>query len=82
MRVGKACFRKMISSGIAIGVTGKFGTAVEGITALVPLNITDFRYEQSVCTMDGKAATATLPGLWTSFGRTSKRKAFEQKSTP
>jgi DNA-binding transcriptional LysR family regulator len=44
-----ACFRKMISSGIAIGVTGKFGTAVEGNTTLVPLNITDFRYEQTIC---------------------------------
>lgn len=44
-----ACFRKMISSGIAIGVTGKFGAGVEGSTALVPLNITDFKYEQTVC---------------------------------
>lgn len=44
-----ACFRKMISSGIAIGVSGKFGTATEGHTTLVPLNITDFSYEQPIC---------------------------------
>lgn len=39
----------MISSGIAIGVTGKFGSAVEGNTTLVPLNITDFKHEQTIC---------------------------------
>ncbi len=44
-----ACFRKMISSGIAIGVTGKFGAAVEGNTILVPLNVTDFKHEQTIC---------------------------------
>ncbi len=44
-----ACFRKMISSGIAIGVTGKFGAAVEGNTTLVPLNVTDFKHEQTIC---------------------------------
>lgn len=44
-----ACFRKMISSGIAIGVTGKYGAAVEGNTTLVPLNITDFKHEQTIC---------------------------------
>lgn len=44
-----ACFRKIISSGIAIGVTGKFGAVVEGNTALVPLNITDFKHEQTIC---------------------------------
>lgn len=43
-----ACFRKIISSGIAIGVTGEFATNVEGNITLVPLNITDFKYEQSI----------------------------------
>lgn len=43
-----ACFRKMISSGIAIGVTGKFKTAVSDNTHLVPLNILDFKYEQTI----------------------------------
>lgn len=44
-----ACFRKIISSGIAVGVTGKFGAAVEGNTTLVPLHITDFKHEQTIC---------------------------------
>ncbi len=44
-----ACFRKIISSGIAIGVTGQFATKVDGNITLVPLNITDFKYEQTIC---------------------------------
>lgn len=44
-----ACFRKMISSGIAIGVTGEFAANVEGNKTLVPLNVTDFQYEQTIC---------------------------------
>ncbi len=44
-----ACFRKIISSGIAIGVTGKFGVAVDGNVTFVPLNITDFKHEQTIC---------------------------------
>ena len=44
-----ACFRKIISSGIAIGVTGEFAVGVEGSAALVPLNIIDFKYEQPIC---------------------------------
>ena len=44
-----ACFRKIISSGIAIGVTGRFATNDDGATALVPLNIMDFKYEQTIC---------------------------------
>lgn len=44
-----ACFRKMILSGIAIGVTGKLWATVEGDTSLVPLNITDFKHEQTIC---------------------------------
>lgn len=43
-----ACFRKMISSGIAIGVTGEFAT-VEGNTGITPLNVTDFKYKQNIC---------------------------------
>jgi DNA-binding transcriptional LysR family regulator len=44
-----SCFRKMISSGIAIGVTGKFAVAAEGSVNLVPLHITDFKREQTIC---------------------------------
>ncbi len=43
------CFRKMISSGIAIGVTGKFNSSAENNMSLVPLNVTDFQYEQTIC---------------------------------
>lgn len=43
-----ACFRKMISSGIAIGVTGRFKTAVTENTRLVPLNISDFKQELTI----------------------------------
>lgn len=44
-----ACFRKIISSGIAIGVTGQFATDVNGTLSLVPLKITDFKYKQTIC---------------------------------
>lgn len=44
-----ACFRKIISSGIAIGVTGEFAAGTESDAVLVPLNIVDFRYEQPIC---------------------------------
>lgn len=44
-----ACFKKIISSGIAIGVTGQFATDVNGTLSLVPLNITDFKYKQNIC---------------------------------
>ena len=44
-----ACFRRIISSGIAIGVTGQFATRVDGNITLVPLNVTDFKYSQTVC---------------------------------
>lgn len=43
-----ACFRKIISSGIAIGVTGELANSAEGGTHLVPLNVTDFKYEQTI----------------------------------
>lgn len=43
-----ACFRKIISSGIAIGVSGEFATNIDGNVTLVPMNIMDFKYEQSV----------------------------------
>lgn len=39
------CFRKMISSGIAIGVGGELA----GNESMIALNVTDFRYEQAVC---------------------------------
>lgn len=44
-----ACFRKMISSGIAIGITGKFAPSTENNMSLVPLNVTDFQHEQTIC---------------------------------
>ncbi len=44
-----ACFRKIISSGIAIGVTGQFATNMDGNVSLAPLNIKDFKYEQTIC---------------------------------
>ena len=44
-----ACFRKMISSGIAIGVTGELA-AVDGVPAQFDsLSVTDFNYEQPIC---------------------------------
>ena len=43
-----ACFRKIISSGIAIGVTGEFATNVDGNVTLVPMNITDFKFDQTI----------------------------------
>ena len=43
-----ACFRRIISSGIAIGVTGEFAAGGEGSVPLVPLNIADFKYEQPI----------------------------------
>lgn len=39
------CFRKMVSSGIAIGVGGELA----GNESMVALNVTDFRYEQTAC---------------------------------
>ena len=39
------CFRKMIASGIAIGIGGELA----GDGAMAALNVTDFRYEQAVC---------------------------------
>jgi len=44
-----ACFRKMISSGVAIGVIGRFAADMEENATLVPLNITDFKYAQTIC---------------------------------
>lgn len=44
-----ACFRKIISSGIAIGVTGELAGNAESNMTLVPLNVTDFKYEQTIC---------------------------------
>jgi len=44
-----ACFKKIISSGIAIGVTGQFAADVNGALSLVPLKISDFKYRQTIC---------------------------------
>lgn len=44
-----ACFRKIISSGIAIGVTGQFATNIDGNITMVPLNVKDFKCEQTIC---------------------------------
>ena len=44
-----ACFRKIISSGIAIGVTGEYAASVDSNIHLVPLNVTDFKFEQNIC---------------------------------
>lgn len=69
-----ACFRKMISSGIAIGVTGKFGTAVEGNTHLVPLNITDFKHEQTICMYYNQENCSGNTGKFISFLRENIKK--------
>lgn len=44
-----ACFRRIISSGIAIGVTGEFAQGTQSDTPLKALNVTDFHYEQTIC---------------------------------
>lgn len=44
-----ACFRRIISSGIAIGVTGQLAANVDGNITMVPLNIKDFKYKQTIC---------------------------------
>ena len=44
-----ACFRKIISSGIAIGVTGEYAASVDNNIPLVPLNVIDFKFEQNIC---------------------------------
>ena len=44
-----SCFRKIISSGIAIGVTGEFAAIQDGQRPLIPLNVTDFKCEQTIC---------------------------------
>lgn len=44
-----ACFKKIISSGIAIGVTGQFATNIDDILSLAPLDIKDFKHEQTIC---------------------------------
>lgn len=66
-----ACFRKMISSGIAIGVTGQFGASVEGSTPLVPLRITDFKYEQTICMYYNKENNSGNTARFISFLRES-----------
>ncbi len=69
-----ACFRKMISSGIAIGVTGKFSAAVEGNTPLVPLNVTDFKHEQTICMYYNKESNHGNTARFVSFLRENIKK--------
>lgn len=69
-----ACFRKIISSGIAIGVTGKFGAAVEGNTTLVPLNITDFKHKQTICMYYKKESNHGNAARFVSFLRENIKK--------
>lgn len=44
-----ACFRKMISSGIAIGVSGELTGENKSNASFAALNVTDFQYEQAIC---------------------------------
>ena len=44
-----SCFRKIISSGIAIGIIGELAVENEKSEPLEPLDVTDFNYEQPVC---------------------------------
>ncbi len=44
-----ACFKKIISSGIAIGVTGEFASSAEMGTRLMPLEVSDFNPCQTIC---------------------------------
>lgn len=43
------CFKKIILSGIAIGVTGQLSAESDANAPLSPLNISDFRHEQTIC---------------------------------
>lgn len=44
-----ACFWKMISSGIAIGVSGELTGENKSNASLAALNVTDFKYKQAIC---------------------------------
>lgn len=77
-----ACFRKMISSGIAIGVTGQFKTASEGNTRLVPLSISDFKYEQPICMYYNKSQINGNVARFISFLRENIQKEGIYSDTP
>lgn len=68
-----ACFKNIISSGIAIGVSGQFGTMVDGNVLLAPLNIKDFNYEQTIC-MYYKTAGSGNTARFISFLRENIKK--------
>ncbi|MBQ4612525.1 MAG: LysR family transcriptional regulator [Clostridia bacterium] len=45
-----ACFYKIISSGVAIGVTGEIHESnSSAITAITPLKVSDFQHKQKIC---------------------------------
>lgn len=44
-----ACFYKIISSGIAIGVTGELHENNTAATAITPLKVSDFQHKQTIC---------------------------------
>ncbi len=43
-----ACFKKIISSGIAIGVTGELTAPTDSASAFLPLNVSDFKPMQKI----------------------------------
>ena len=69
-----ACFRKIISSGIAIGVTGELANSLEGSVPLVPLNVTDFKYEQTICVYYKKENSYGNTARFMSFIRDNMQK--------
>lgn len=44
-----ACFMRIISSGVAIGVAGEMYTKVSNIQEVVPLDVADFKEYQPIC---------------------------------
>lgn len=64
------CFRKMISSGIAIGVGGELA----GNESIVALNVTDFQYEQAVCMYYKKKSNYGNTARFVSFLRENIKK--------
>ncbi len=78
-----ACFCKIISSGIAIGVMGEFAAAVEGDAALVPLNVVDFKCEQTICMYYKKEKNYGNTARFVSFFHNDvKKTGIYNKSVP
>ena len=44
-----ACFMRIISSGVAIGVAGEMYAKVSNIPEVVPLDVADFKEYQPIC---------------------------------